>query len=1306
MRRILFSAIVALCAILNAHAQSQLLSSAFAWWSGDNTADETFTGIGATPVNGAGFANGIVGEAFNFNGNGQYFSVPDSDEWNLGAGDFTIELWARFNTDISGRDAIFIAHDEGCNNLNKWFFGRYIGYLLFHVNGPSGGFFPLVDFRPTPREWHHLAITRQGSTFTIYVNGSIGGSATHSQAIPNPNVPLTIGWAEGCVGDMDGQLDEITMYHRALSADEIRSIFKAGSSGKYTSVFVESAVIPAQTNQFLSFQLQARYGSPPYNWSLSEGRLPNGITLSDSGMLQGTPTETGEFRFGVSVSDATNAVASGYSTIRIPIPPVPYPAPSDAVAWWPFEEAPDSSTLADRVGNNTAAKANGPTVTLGKIGQALRFNGVDQYLSVQNSAAFQFGTNDFSFETWARFDAGGGGSMGEPSHILIGSSDGPGSANKWFFALGGGVLNFHINGSGGSAFYPLGSFSPVVGEWYHLAVVREGNTLRSYVNGNTNGFATNIINVPATTAPVTIGQSEFIGLFNGAIDEPTVYRRALRAEEVKAIFNADTAGKTVELSIKPMYGGTNGTVTVHLDGIGFKQGATVQLIRAGQTNIVGDPVTVATNGMSIDTTFDLHGTTPLICDVLVSNLDGTTFPLPGGFTIQPSSTAKVWVDVVGLGLIRPGRAQTFHIFYGNNGNVDAVGVPLVIAGIPTNAIVKLGFDVLPPREFEPNVDYTIVPNSIDVGSEIVVPLRMSTIPAGFAGALALTITIPTAENFTLRAWANPPLFGSPADEEILDCYIAIGGKIAGTIVDNGCAVEWSKDLHKWLLYQGSGKAINWTWDILDLVTKCVPNFACQLCVGGKLTPSCVVCVATTVATKGREIWSDAQDVVTCGKAALHTWEKSSPVSPVNSFDPNDQMGPIGIGDLRYLSGLEPLHYVVSFENHDTATAPAQEVIVKNILDPYKVDVNSVQLSDIHVGTNLISVPAGVHSFSTVLDLRTNQNLLVAIDCNLDPNTSTLNWHFRSLDPLTMQPPDDPLAGFLPPNTTPPNGEGSVGFSVSPRDSIATGTMVTNFASITFDNNPPIDTPVWTNAFDFSSPSIHVAPLRPLQVSDKFELKWGSADTGSGVDRVGIEMSTNNTDFVPILQTSSAVSLVVTGQVNTAYQFRFTVSDAVGHLNQTVVATDGSLLATKITALTTNYMSWAQKYFGQSANDPFYDSTLWGMAAIPSGQGSPNLFRWYYNESPLEPESDTYRAKVTLNGLQPQLSFIRRKISSGVRMDVLSTTGLRKPWQVITAPSDTVIIAVDDQFEQVAWALKAESDEAQFLRLQISVNDAP
>jgi hypothetical protein len=353
------------------------------------------------------------------------------------------------------------------------------------------------------------------------------------------------------------------------------------------------------------------------------------------------------------------------------------------------------------------------------------------------------------------------------------------------------------------------------------------------------------------------------------------------------------------------------------------------------------------------------------------------------------------------------------------------------------------------------------------------------------------------------------------------------------------------------------------------------------------------------------------------------------------------------------------------------------------------------------GSNVISVPSGVSTYSTTVDLRTNQNLLVSINAGLDPNTATLTWHFMSLDPATMQLPDDPLVGFLPPNVTPPNGEGSVCFSVSPRNSVATGTVVTNSANITFDYNAPIGTPVWTNAFDFSSPTIQVQPLSPFQISSNFFLSWGSADSGSGIDHVSVDVSTNNSDYTTFLVSTSVVTTVITGRVDSAYWFRVTAWDQVGHSNQTYFASDSTLLTTKIHPVTTNYMIWADQYFGSAANDLSQQSTLWGLSANPNGIGSKNFFKWYYNQSPFT--ADSHPPSISLQNGLPYFNVVQRINEPGVLLDVLWTPDLALPWNVLNTPTQAVVVPIDGTFEKVSWPSSLQTTNKGFYRLRLSLD---
>jgi len=211
-----------------------------AWWPADGDATDQINGNNGTLEGGVTFAPGRIGQAFNMNGSTGYVLVPKSPLWAFGSNDFTIDLWANFNfvptTPLGNPSAVFVSNDEGPGYRNKWLFSLD-GGLTFNVGSPSIGSLYVVSaaFNPILHQWYHLAVTRSGSTFTLYINGVAVSSLANSVVIPTPNAPLSIGQAESAgFGQhffMNGLLDEVEIYNRALSASEINNIFLAGSVG-------------------------------------------------------------------------------------------------------------------------------------------------------------------------------------------------------------------------------------------------------------------------------------------------------------------------------------------------------------------------------------------------------------------------------------------------------------------------------------------------------------------------------------------------------------------------------------------------------------------------------------------------------------------------------------------------------------------------------------------------------------------------------------------------------------------------------------------------------------------------------------------------------------------------------------------------------------------------------------------------------------------------------------------------------------------------------------------------------------------
>lgn len=307
------------------------------------------------------------------------------------------------------------------------------------------------------------------------------------------------------------------------------------------------------------------------------------------------------------------------------------------------------------------------------------------------------------------------------------------------------------------------------------------------------------------------------------------------------------------------------------------------------------------------------------------------------------------------------------------------------------------------------------------------------------------------------------------------------------------------------------------------------------------------------------------------------------VTIVSSFDPNAKSGVHGFGSAHFLTGDPPLPYQIYFTNLDTATAPAQSVRITDQLDPTKVDLSTFSFSQITFADQIITPPPGQTQFTTDVDLRPAKTLIVHIEARLDTTTGLITWKYSSIDPATGQPVTDPTAGFLPPDITPPQGEGSVLFYVNPKSGLATGTQITNQAQVVFDQNAPINTQPWLNTIDNSKPSSQVLSLTPTQSTCGFNVQWSGTDLGSGIQSYTIYVSDNGGAFTAWQQDTRQTSATFNGQPGHTYSFYSIATDGVGNTEDAPSSPDA---VTSVPA----------------------DTTAPTITAIPSS--TPNAAGWY------------------------------------------------------------------------------------------------
>lgn len=274
---------------------------------------------------------------------------------------------------------------------------------------------------------------------------------------------------------------------------------------------------------------------------------------------------------------------------------------------------------------------------------------------------------------------------------------------------------------------------------------------------------------------------------------------------------------------------------------------------------------------------------------------------------------------------------------------------------------------------------------------------------------------------------------------------------------------------------------------------------------------------------------------------------SLPIQPRTSGDPNDKAGPMGAAVEQFVRGDSPLSYIVHFENLSTATAPAQIVVVTDQLDPQRVDLDSFRLGPISFGDNTLLPAPGIRDWTGGVDFRPAQNLIVTISAGIDQSTGLVTWRFTSIDPDTLQLTDDPDAGFLPPNTAPPAGEGGVAFTVMPKRGLTTGTPIQNDAVVLFDTNAPIATPTWLNTVDNDAPVTHVLALAATQSSPTFTVQWTGTDIGSGLATFTVLVSDNGGPFKVWLDATTASSAVYSGQTGHSYGFFSIGADLAGNV---------------------------------------------------------------------------------------------------------------------------------------------------------------
>ncbi len=206
------------------------------------------------------------------------------------------------------------------------------------------------------------------------------------------------------------------------------------------------------------------------------------------------------------------------------------------VAAYGFNEGTGTALL-DQTGTGHTGTIAGPTWTAqGRFGSALTFDGVNDWVTVNDANDLDF-TTGLTVEAWVFPTASGGGSW---RNVVIKER------------AGGEVYNLYANtDSNAPGMYVVPVSAPnqpfdarataalALNTWTHLAATYDGTTLRLYVNGALAGSRAVASPLVTSTGVLRLGGNSVWGeSFAGRIDEVRLYNRALTVAEIQADMNA------------------------------------------------------------------------------------------------------------------------------------------------------------------------------------------------------------------------------------------------------------------------------------------------------------------------------------------------------------------------------------------------------------------------------------------------------------------------------------------------------------------------------------------------------------------------------------------------------------------------------------------------------------------------------------------------------------------------------------------------------------------------------------------------
>jgi hypothetical protein len=255
-------------------------SGLVSWWSGEGTGNDTVGTNNGTLFYAVGFNAGMVGQSFDLDGLSAHIRIPDSPSLHF-TNAISIEGWI-YPTAVSGYYRDIFTKWDMIGGLDQRSYGTGIvpdGTFAFTLC-PDGTTRTVVinSANAVPvNQWTHFVDTYDGSAVRMYLNGGLQAETAYNQGIFPGNGAISIGATVGggapgqFISPFKGKIDEISVYNRALTSDEVQALYSAGAAGKCFAPMLHIAgsgqnVVLSWPVSAANFGLMEAVGDPLGSW--------------------------------------------------------------------------------------------------------------------------------------------------------------------------------------------------------------------------------------------------------------------------------------------------------------------------------------------------------------------------------------------------------------------------------------------------------------------------------------------------------------------------------------------------------------------------------------------------------------------------------------------------------------------------------------------------------------------------------------------------------------------------------------------------------------------------------------------------------------------------------------------------------------------------------------------------------------------------------------------------------------------------------------------------------------------------------